>query len=371
MKSGQLELRSDPPVVCQLTAAGRGAICVLAISAPDIATSVGKYLRPVNGRPLSNQSRMTPVYAHWHDEDVIVCLRDDNYLEVHCHGGQFASRRIIGDLQNAGFEHLSVQEATRIANTAQAAMLEIGKALTRKTAMMMNWQVQGALDRQIKALRNLIRDNNKSAAGQLVQHLLQWQRLGLHLTRPWKVVVAGAPNVGKSSLINRILGYQRSIVYDMPGTTRDLVTAQTAIDGWPVEFVDTAGLRVSSDEIEKAGVALARAAIDNADLTLELLDASQLKTLPANEADTIRVFNKCDLQMPDATLQGECVSALTGQGIEELLDKIALALVPEEPAEPAGIPFLQEQLDCLYHCLKCLRDDNTAAALESLSAMGV
>src|SRR5690606_16577637 len=78
--------------------------------------------------------------------------------------------------------------------------------------------------------------------------------LGLHLTRPWHVALAGAPNVGKSSLLNAVLGYGRAIVFDQPGTTRDVLDAVTAIDGWPVRLTDGAGLRESVDALEAAGV---------------------------------------------------------------------------------------------------------------------
>ena len=83
------------------------------------------------------------------------------------------------------------------------------------------------------------------AAAARIREWLAWEDFGLHLTRPWNVVLAGRPNVGKSSLINALLGYTRSIVFDQPGTTRDVVTAATAIDGWPIELSDTAGLRES------------------------------------------------------------------------------------------------------------------------------
>ena len=82
--------------------------------------------------------------------------------------------------------------------------------------------------------------------------------LGLHLARPWQVVVAGPPNVGKSSLINALAGYPRAIVHWAPGTTRDAVTVETVLDGWPVELCDTAGLRTAGDAVERAGIELAR-----------------------------------------------------------------------------------------------------------------
>src|SRR4029453_3197945 len=82
-----------------------------------------------------------------------------------------------------------------------------------------------------------------SDAVELLGAVLEFAELGQHLTAPWRVVLAGPPNVGKSSLINALAGYQRTIVSHVPGTTRDVVTTTTAIDGWPVELADTAGLR--------------------------------------------------------------------------------------------------------------------------------
>ena len=90
----------------------------------------------------------------------------------------------------------------------------------------------------------------------------------------WRVVIAGPPNVGKSSLINAMAGYERAIVSPLPGTTRDVVTLTTAIDGWPVQLADTAGLRASDDELESAGVKLAGAALAAADLVILVCDAT-------------------------------------------------------------------------------------------------
>ncbi len=94
-------------------------------------------------------------------------------------------------------------------------------------------------------------------------------------------MVAGRPNVGKSRLLNALAGYERAIVDPTPGTTRDVVTVRTALDGWPVELADTAGLRDSDDAIESAGIALARARQADADLTLLVLDRSE----PLTETD--------------------------------------------------------------------------------------
>src|SRR5690606_38488713 len=138
---------------------------------------------------------------------------------------------------------------------------------------------------------------------------LRFKSVGLHLDRPWRVVLAGPPNVGKSSLINAILGYRRSITLDQPGTTRDVLEAQTVIDGWPVRLSDTAGIRDAVEcEIESAGIELAHGELQTADLVLWIRDAARFAdadALPPPEGtvgrQVLEVVNKIDLVAePDA-----------------------------------------------------------------------
>ena len=161
--------------------------------------------------------------------------------------------------------------------------------------------------------------------------------VGLRLIAGWRVVLAGRPNVGKSRLLNALAGYDRAIVDATPGTTRDVVTARTAFEGWPVELADTAGLRPSDDPIEASGVVLARARQGEADLVLVVLDRSEPLTdidraIVSEHARGLVVANKCDL--PAAWSPGDldavAVSAERGDGIEELVATIA------QPARPRG-----------------------------------
>ena len=168
--------------------------------------------------------------------------------------------------------------------------------------------------------------------------LAQRTPLGRHLSEPWRVVLAGAPNVGKSSLVNALACYQRSVVAATPGTTRDVVTTQIALDGWPVELADTAGLRDAAEPLEEEGVCLAKRTLAAADLCLWVLDASAEPVLPPEALGPVRlVVNKTDLPVAWdlARAPGAIrVSALTRAGLDELLAALSRWLVPDPP--PAG-----------------------------------
>ena len=150
------------------------------------------------------------------------------------------------------------------------------------------------------------------------------------------LAIVGRPNVGKSSLFNRLVERERAIVTATPGTTRDLVSETVAIGGIPIQLVDTAGIRQALDEAESIGIRKSMEALADADLVLVVLDASQPATAEDNELlrhaearPTIIVGNKCDLAVTSgqwlvAGGQSSIVraSALTGEGIAELRSEI-------------------------------------------------
>ena len=166
--------------------------------------------------------------------------------------------------------------------------------------------------------------------------------LGRRLTTPWRVAVAGPPNVGKSSLVNALAGYQRSIVAPTPGTTRDVATTRLAIDGWPVELADTAGVRDATDMLEMQGVRMAREATAAADLCLWVLDASAQPVWPELQGAVQLVVNKIDLPAawaPDEAAGAVRVSARTGRGMADLCAALSRRLVPDPPPAGSAVPF--------------------------------
>jgi tRNA modification GTPase len=175
-----------------------------------------------------------------------------------------------------------------------------------------------------------------------------------------RVVLAGKPNAGKSSLLNALAGHEAAIVTDIAGTTRDLVHEQIELDGLPVHIVDTAGLRQSGDEIEAEGVRRARRELKTADYALLLVDVadpepgvldSLAEELPAGLSYTV-VRNKIDLVGEEPGLQSEApatvsISALTGAGMDDLRSHLLSAL-GYRPAAEGGVTARRRHLESLH-----------------------
>ena len=376
---------NGPPLAALLTPSGRGAIATIRVALVQASRPVVDAwpFRAVNGRPLSVQSVGRIVFGHWGSEpaeEVVVCALDDATLEIHCHGGDAAARRILRDLADAGCRVVaSPQFLQQTESPLRAEVLrELCRATTLPTAAILWEQANGLFE---SAVRSVIAaaPANLPAAADRVRDWLAWADFGLHLTRPWRVVLAGRPNVGKSSLINAILGYTRCIVFDQPGTTRDVVSAQTAIDGWPIELSDTAGLRASADPLESAGIERARQTLETADLVVVLIDISQ----PASDADrailaehrpAIVVAHKCDLptyEGSDRWQRGETAtwlraSAKTGAGVEALVAAISRQLVPRVPPPDSLIPLTERHVALLETALAAAERDDSARLVQSL-----
>jgi tRNA modification GTPase len=195
------------------------------------------------------------------------------------------------------------------------------------------------------------------------------------------VAIVGRPNVGKSSLLNALAGFARSIVFDQPGTTRDIVAAEIALRGWPVRLVDTAGLRDSNCALESAGIGLAREQIGLADCRLIVVDTSRPPEpedfdLLAAWPNAIVVANKTDLVdvWVDRTPPGAWrISSLTGSGVDSLAEAIAESLVPRVPDSGTPIPVTRRQVDLLQQAKAALAEGDRVAgrvAIQKILASG-
>ncbi len=385
---------SDAATTCAvLTPRGRGAIAVVEVRGPRRIACVDTLFDSKNGKSLGEQSIDAIRFGTWRStgEDVVVLPRRES-IEIHCHGGTAAVDSVVGSLGDAGCTPVAASNksafllAGESGNTIESAALRaLANATTERAAALLMDQFQGALRRDIEQVVTELDTKNVEHATKLLAKLASRSRLGMHLTTPWRVVFAGGANVGKSSLINEVLGYERAIVFDQPGTTRDVVTATTAIDGWPVVLIDTAGLRPlgddTDDRIEAEGIALSHQQMSTADLVLLVVESEALLRNPTSTIDTLRewhhyhinsgatvvVLSKCDTLTDEAIERAMHhieqstpwpivpTSVLDEWGIDELLWCIACELVPSLPPAESGVPFTDELCRVIGDALDQLR----------------
>jgi tRNA modification GTPase len=372
-----------------LTPAGRGAVAVVRVTGPGAAAVVARHFATATGKPWTappgriSFGRFRPATLAEAPselgEELVVTARSAGDVEIHGHGGKAAVDVILQTLAADGCRIVDWRELL-ISETADRILAEatiaLAEARTARTAAVLLDQQAGALRRAIDAIGVDLRAGEVNGAAANLDALLRFAPLGRCLTEPFRVTLAGRPNVGKSSLLNALVGYDRAIVFDLPGTTRDVVTAVTALDGWPVELADTAGRRESADPLEVAGIdrAVRRAEAD--DLTVLVCDASTAWTgddeaLAATLPDALVVHNKCDLEMVDAGRRptGSAVSAATGAGLAELQSAIVGRLVANPPRPGEAVPFSERQIEALIWAREAVIRGDRLAALEAITGL--
>lgn len=355
-----------------LTPPGRGAIAALRVEGPDTAHLVERLLRSPRGKPLGLGDCTRPRLARFGSEPaepIVAHAPSATCIELFCHGGLAAVARIQQLLTEAGCPSIDWRDSLDNESLTAEAELALTEARTFRTAAILLDQRQGALRAALEQIAQMLDAAQAEPALAAIGRLRALAPLGLHLTRPFRVAIFGPPNVGKSSLLNALVGYDRALVHATPGTTRDLVVAQTAFDGWPLELIDTAGLRTTDDAIEQAGIALAEAEIAAADLALAVFDASRPETEAALDdlpAHALRVGNKCDLLDQPAASARRLVSARNGANLGSLLASIVARLVPDPPAPGAAVPFTARQVAMLDICAERIGAGRLAEARRTL-----
>lgn len=310
--------------VSLLTPPGTGAVAVVEARGPrarDIARALfSKPLPEVGGFRFGTLA----------GDEVVLSATEPEAVEVHCHGGSRVARLVLDAFIAAGCEE-------RTPRPSDEGFELLQSALTLRTANVLLDQLNGAFALEIQRLLALLESEPTSAAEPLHRLAELGHFVGRYLVKPWRVVIAGPPNAGKSSLVNALAGFQRSVVSEVPGTTRDAVSVRVAFDGWPVELIDTAGMRDASG-LEAAGIEQARKELATANRLVWVLDATDPNArVPELDCSQIVVANKCDLP-PACEIEGAIrVSALTGAGVAELARTI-VADVPQVP--PGGaVPY--------------------------------
>ena len=371
-----------------LTPAGRGAVATIRIvevrknppleNIEEDMIGLNSYFKATNGLSIADQPVSRIIFGKWGQtniEELVVCRPAPGVLEIHCHGGDAAARRILDDLESAGYQTVNWRDqVVQATDLLDAECLEVlSLTTTWKATGIVIEQSSGLLRTAFETLRRT-EPEDESTIQSALDGLLKWAAIGLHLSTPWSVVLTGRPNVGKSSLINALLGYERAIVFDQPGTTRDIVTGETAFDGWPVSLADTAGIRDNAGQLEAAGIAMARRKLETADLRLVLIDVSQPPVddddrLLAQWPDSLIVAHKSDLpdqwgnRLPERALK---VSSVTGEGMIELQRRLVQQLVPESPPPGTAIPMTMRQIGLLQAARIATSSDGRRHAIERL-----
>ncbi|WP_461240075.1 tRNA uridine-5-carboxymethylaminomethyl(34) synthesis GTPase MnmE [Paucilactobacillus sp. N302-9] len=328
------------------TPVGEGGISIVRISGED-AIDVAK--KVFHGKDLAKVASHTINYGHVIDpqtnseiDEVMVSVmrapktytRED-IIEINCHGGLVATNKILQLVLSHGARLAEPGEYTKRAflngriDLSQAeAVMDLIRAKTDKSMKVALNQLDGNLSRLIKHLRQDILEvlaqvevnidypeyddvetmttkllqEKATEVKQRIEEVLKTAQQGKVLRDGIATAIIGRPNVGKSSLLNRLLNEDKAIVTNIAGTTRDVIEEYVNVNGVPLKLIDTAGIRETDDQIEKIGVERSRQALETADLVLLLLDSSQPLTdedLALIEATKdmprIVILNKTDL----------------------------------------------------------------------------
>jgi len=394
-------------IVAVATPPGEGGVGIVRLSGPR-ALEIGRRLVRPADRAAAWSSHLL-VYGYVRDEDsgrrvdeVLAAYMAaprtytaEDVFEVHCHGGPVVLRAVVelalrrgARLANRGEFTLRAFLNGRLDLSQAEAVLDVVRARTPTALHVAVDQLGGALSRQLRPLMDevlgvlafleasidFVEEGIPETAtltllarldrvDEALRALLTTAHEGIILREGVRAVLTGAPNVGKSSLLNRLLGADRAIVTPIAGTTRDTVEEPSNIRGLPVYLVDTAGLTVSGDPVERLGVERSRAAIGTAGVLLCIADAGRslderdraalgMARGLAPATPTVLVLNKADLPSaldratvlplfgdtpPVATV---ACSAATGDGLDDLRDAIARAALGHDAGGAAGASSL-------------------------------
>jgi tRNA modification GTPase len=352
----------DDTIAALSTPPGEGAIAVVRISGPDALSIVAKVFRGAETKPRVATFGRIAEGGEIIDDVVLTTFHapasytGEHVVEIGCHGGVLISARVLQTVLAAGARAAGPGEFTQRAFlngkmdlTQAEAVMDLIRAQTPLAARSAAEQLRGGIGRRImeirEALLNIVahveayidfpdedidpdtgasmRSRMTFALGQ-INALLATADEGRILREGVRLAICGRPNAGKSSLLNRLLGYERAIVSPTPGTTRDTIEEGLSLRGIPFRITDTAGLRETPDAIEREGVRRARESVENADVVLRVLDATEPEALndPAAADCEIIVVNKIDLVASSDIESAVRVSCVTGDGIPELIESI-------------------------------------------------
>lgn len=367
----------------------RSAIGIIRLSGEGAVACADRVFHAKSGRKMADTASNKLIYGEIRDKsgavlDTALCTvaraphsyTGEDTAELQCHGSPTALGAILTELFQNGARQALPGEFTKRAFlngkldlTQAEAVIDLIDAETAEAAKNASGQLSGAVTRRTDAVYSDLLDiaahfhavvdwpdediedfelqnylGTLRSAEAALERLLNTFERGRLLRDGVRTAIVGRPNVGKSSLLNALLGFDRAIVTDVPGTTRDTVEDTCVLGGALLRLVDTAGIRESADAVERLGVERSREAMASAQLILAVLDASRPFTAEDREIAeraSVLVLNKSDLprclQLPPelAAIPAVSLSARTGEGLAALSDAVA-ALLPQVPDAPAG-----------------------------------
>jgi tRNA modification GTPase len=401
-------------IVAVSTPPGRGGLGVIRLSGDEARSIAGRLLRfpdPVNWAPrvatvaelLDDEQRtVDQVIVTWFAKPRSYTAED--IVEISCHGSPVVLRHCVERACRRGARLAEPGEFTlrafvngRIDLPQAEAVHDLIESTTLYQARVAAQQTAGSISRRLKPVKDQLieliarleagidfaEDDVSVADGEELlarsravetelETLVRSYAYGKLVHDGFTLAIVGRPNVGKSSLFNRLVEQDRAIVTEIAGTTRDMVSETASLDGIPVRFVDTAGIREGQGAVETLGIERSYLAMADADLTLVVTDLSQ----PAHDDDRnlidharvqgrhLIVGNKADL--PRVFQGAGCieVSALTGDGIDELRRRVLVELAPDGRLEQEGgfitsirhERCLRESLDAICRTQEAIRD---------------
>jgi len=361
----------DDTITAIATASGKAGVAIIRISGPQ-ALALGN---KIVGRQLPVREA---VFAYFKDNQQQVIdsglviyfagpnsFTGEDVVELHGHGspiiqdllikqliqygarqaraGEFTERAFLNDkIDLAQAEAIADLIDSTTAQAAKGAMRSLQGEFSDKVNILLKElvelrvYVEAAIDFPEEEIDFLADDkllNRVKTVQEALKETLHQASQGAILRNGLRLVLAGKPNAGKSSLLNALSGKDAAIVTDIPGTTRDTVSQTIDIDGLPVQLIDTAGLRDSVDKVEQIGISRARKAIEEADHVLLVVDARQTDFNAPDDAKTTVLFNKIDLVNQVPEIAGLAISATRGDGIEALKRHIKMLAGYESNSE--------------------------------------
>ncbi|HEX3110082.1 MAG TPA: tRNA uridine-5-carboxymethylaminomethyl(34) synthesis GTPase MnmE [Thermoanaerobaculia bacterium] len=387
-------------IVAPATPVGRSALAIVRIDGPESASILAALSRADVPEPrVATFTRLNSIdeciairYVAPHSftgNDLVELILHGNPLLVedvleaarklgarNAEPGEFTERAVLnGKLDLVQAESIADLINSRTSLQAKLSLSNLDGTLSRTALSIRDSlldvisRLEAALDFSDEGYEFISRDETRAKISEAIDActtLAETYRRGRATTHGLSLVILGAPNAGKSTLLNRLVGSERAIVTPIPGTTRDIVRETIEIGGLPVTIADTAGLRENAGVVEEIGIERARRAAEDADVVLYLIDA----TRGAGDRDrteiarfnALPVYTKRDVAAPPA--DALAISALTGEGIPQLLARLD-AIVRDRFAAPEGSPTVvnERQRAAVSACEAYLR-----TALGSLDA---